>query len=147
VGSWRQRLEDFARDTQVADRVLLLESHAHLADWLSRADVVWLVSRRAEGLYPLVESLAAGKAVIAYATEEAASLVEDGRQALLVPPGGKPLLARWTEKLIEDAAMRLRLGLAASSLARQHHTVDRVVSRLLEIYEEATLLRRRPAAA
>jgi glycosyltransferase involved in cell wall biosynthesis len=147
VGSWRQRLEDFARDTQVADRVLLLDSHAHLAEWLSRADVVWLVSRRAEGLYPLVESLAAGKAVIAYATEEASSLVEDGRHALLIPAGAKPLLARWTEKLIEDAAMRLRLGLAAASLARRHHAVDRVVPRLLAIYEEATLLRRRPAAA
>jgi glycosyltransferase involved in cell wall biosynthesis len=61
----------------------------------------------------LFEYLASGRAVIASRVGAAAEVIRDGETALLVPGGDAPELARALERLLDDPALRHRLGQAA----------------------------------
>jgi glycosyltransferase involved in cell wall biosynthesis len=84
----------------------------------------------------LFEYLASGRAVIASRVGAAAEVIRDGETALLVPGGDAPELARALERLLDDPALRHRLGQAAAALARERFTGARVAERLLEHYRD-----------
>jgi glycosyltransferase involved in cell wall biosynthesis len=60
--------------------------------------------------------------------------IVDGVTGLLVPPRAPEKLAAAIDRLRSDAALRARLGLAASDRARERFTVDRMTDRYEEIY-------------
>jgi glycosyltransferase involved in cell wall biosynthesis len=90
-----------------------------LAAALQAADVVVVPSvvdraGNVDGLpNALLEALAAGRAVIASRVAGIPDVVEDGREALLVPPGDADALASALTRLRDDPALREGLGSAA----------------------------------
>ena len=108
-----------------------LVSRAGLPALLARTDVVVLPSYW-EGLpVSLIESLSAGKAIVASHVGGNPELVSDGVNGLLVPPGDAPALAQALLSLSGDpervrrmgAASRERFaagGFAPAAVARQH---------------------------
>lgn len=82
----------------------------------------------------LFEYLAGGRPVIASRVGVAAEILTDGDDALLVPGGDAPELARALARLLDDGTLRQRLGLRAARLAHSRFTGARVVERLLELY-------------
>jgi len=66
-----------------------------------------------------LEALACGVPVIASAVGGLKEIIIDGDCGLLVPPGDAAALARAMRRLLTDEALRLRLGAAARSRARQ----------------------------
>jgi glycosyltransferase involved in cell wall biosynthesis len=83
----------------------------------------------------LFEYLAAGRAVIASRVGVAAEVLTDDESALLVPGGDTPELARALARLLDDGALRRRLGDRAAALARERLTSARVAASLLDHYE------------
>lgn len=83
----------------------------------------------------LFEYMAAGRAVVASDLPSTAEVVRDEETALLYPPGDVAALASAIRRLREDAALRSRLGAAASELVFSHYTWDararRILARLL----------------
>ncbi|HEU4391984.1 MAG TPA: glycosyltransferase [Blastocatellia bacterium] len=77
-----------------------------------------LASGRSEGL-PVVclEAMAAGKPVIASRTGGLAEVVVDGQNGLLAKPGDHVDLAARIRTVLEDAALRTRLGAKAAETA------------------------------
>jgi len=84
----------------------------------------------------LFEYLAAGRAVIASRVGVAAEVLTDGDSALLVPGGDAPELARALDRLLEDGALRRRLGDRAAALAHERLTGARVTARLIDHYRQ-----------
>jgi len=82
----------------------------------------------------LFEYLAAGRAVIASRVGVAAEVLTDGESALLVPGGDAPELARALDRLLDDGALRRRLGDGAAALAQERLTGARLTARLIDHY-------------
>lgn len=110
-----------------------IEFLGHVADvggLLGAADIFCLPSRF-EGL-PLVllEAMASGLPVAAFAIDGVTDVVEDGRQALLAPPEDVGRLAGNLEQLIGDGNLRRRLGAEARDLVASRYGFDRVADGL-----------------
>jgi glycosyltransferase involved in cell wall biosynthesis len=111
-------------------------AHEEVAPFLRAIDIAVAPSPPAEDPYfsPLkvYEYAAAGCAIIAPSTGQAAERLEHGRDALLVAPGDARALADALEFLARDAAARRRLGAAARVRARREFDWRHVARRLLE---------------
>ena len=106
----------------VRDRVRVLPrvDRAQLKHELARADV-FLFPSLSEGFgAALIEALAAALPVVTTAVGVAADAVEDGRNAVIVPPADAPALSAAVMALVEDPDRRARLGRMAQETARRY---------------------------
>jgi glycosyltransferase involved in cell wall biosynthesis len=78
--------------------------------------------------------MAAGKAIVATALNEAAEVIRDGYDGLLVEPGDVNKFAGATLKLIDDPKERGRLGQNAREQAVKQYSWEHYTRRLEEIY-------------
>jgi glycosyltransferase involved in cell wall biosynthesis len=108
--------------------------HAELQRLYARAAVVVLPSHR-EGLpLCLIEAMAHGKPVVASAVGGIPELVRDGETGCLVAPGDVAGLRTALERLLADASLRRRLGVAARSRAIALCSQHRVTRATLDAY-------------
>jgi len=98
-------------------------------------DVVVHASTRPEpfGLV-IAEAMACGRPVIATAAGGAAELVDDGVDALAVPPNDAAALADAIRRLAGDAALRARLGAAGRAKAERWFDRARLAAEVAPIY-------------
>jgi L-malate glycosyltransferase len=135
-GPVRPSLEALVRSLELQDAVTLVgevrdgRNHHHGFD----ISVLCSVS---EG-FPntLVEAMAAGRPVVATAVGGSIDAVVDGETGLLVPPGSAEQLAAALTRVIEDAALRHRLGDAGRTRAATLFTASDTVARLERMYED-----------
>jgi glycosyltransferase involved in cell wall biosynthesis len=80
----------------------------------------------------LVEAMASGKAVLATRTGGIPEFAIDGKNALVVPPKNIEALARALRRLIENPALRSRLGRAARETASRF-TWERAAAAYLSV--------------
>ncbi len=100
------------------------------------ADVVCLPSYR-EGLpTALVEAAASGLPAVATDVPGCREIVAHGETGLLVPPRSATDLATAIESLVENPALRARLGRRARALAEQEYAVGRIVEQTLAVYQD-----------
>ncbi|HVS37187.1 MAG TPA: glycosyltransferase [Gemmataceae bacterium] len=135
-GPDRARLEAFAAAIGVTDRVAFLGRRPDLGPWLHAAELAWVPSRAGGGVNAALEAMAAGKPVIAARLPALAEIVIDGEVGCLTPPGDKTELARQTRFLLNDADRRRACGEAGRRRAAEHFSVEKLVQRCAELYEE-----------
>lgn len=87
----------------------------------------------------LIEAGACGRAVVAADVSGSRDIVRDGQNGLLVPPRDAPALAAALRRLIEDGALRRRLGARGRAIVSAEYSFDRVAAETLAVY--ARLLR------
>jgi glycosyltransferase involved in cell wall biosynthesis len=134
-GPDRQRLERFAREIQVADRVHFLGEYPGVPSLLARAEAVWVPSRADTGHNVALEAMAAGCPVVASRWPGLAELVVEGETGFLFLPGDKAALARQTRRLLDEPGLRQRLGEAARRHVAEHFSLGAAVARLAELYD------------
>ena len=112
-----------------------LVSHAEVVSYVNTADIavvpvpdmkqeMWLSPMK------LFEYMASGKAVVASAMGQIKDVIKDGKNGLLVPAGDEMALANAINNLIDDIALRSRLGKRARENAVQNHSWEQYISRL-----------------
>jgi glycosyltransferase involved in cell wall biosynthesis len=141
-GVWRGRLEARVRALGLTDHVRFvgLVPPSEIPSWMGILDVVVHLSRR-EGLpRALPQALAAGKPVVAYACDGAPEVCRPGETGFLVAPGDLAGLRESLARLLEDAALRHRLGAQGRAWVTQHFDVAKMVDALHALY--LRLLRR-----
>jgi len=116
-------------------------AHSQVPEMLSIADVAVVPSTPlTAGIggtgTPLkrFEYMAAGKAIVATALNEAAEVIQDDQDGLLVQPGDVNKFAEATLKLINDPKERRRLGQNARDQAVKQYSWENYTKRLEEIY-------------
>ena len=107
-----------------------------VASYLQASDLFVLPSRR-EGLpVALLEAMACGLPCIASrlpgSTE---TIIEDGVNGVLTPPGDEPALAGAMARLLADAAARRRLGTAARATIAERFSSGDTADRWLDAYD------------
>jgi len=136
-GPFEPLMRERASRAGLSDRVSFVGFADDPARWVGAFDIALYPPLESDGMSrALFEYLASGRAVIASRVGAAAEVVRDGETALLVPGGDVPELARALGRLLDDPALRQRLGQAAGAVARERFTAARVAERLLEHYRE-----------
>jgi glycosyltransferase involved in cell wall biosynthesis len=82
-----------------------------------------------------MEAMATGRPVIAARVGGLSDIVADGETGLLVPPGDAEALRRAMARLIDDPALRERMGAAARRRVTAFQAGD-VVPRIEQVYRE-----------
>jgi len=95
-------------------------------DLVAASDVVAHPSLAESFGLAVLEAMAAGKAVVAGATDGPRLLIEDGRDGVLVPPGDVDALVEALAALLEEPERRARLGEAARRRAAAFSVDDMV---------------------
>jgi glycosyltransferase involved in cell wall biosynthesis len=109
-------------------------THAELADLYRRADV-FVFPTLSEGFSrALVEAMAASLPIVTTPAGAAADLLDHESHALLVPKRDAGSIARAVERLLNDQALRARLGKAANARAREF-TIERAHAREIKVLE------------
>jgi glycosyltransferase involved in cell wall biosynthesis len=142
-GALREALEHHARELGLTHTVRFVGRQSNMRDWLALAELTVLPSFY-EGL-PLVaiESLAAGRPVVATEVDGTPEVVVDGRTGLLVPPNDSGRLAEAICHLLGHEELRHRLGRAGRDWVRERFTHERQVRETQNLYLRA--LDRSPA--
>lgn len=133
-GSLREALERQAAALGLRDAVRFVGFQANVPDWLALADISVLSSLH-EGL-PLVaiESLAAGRPMVATAVDGTPEVVLDERTGLTVPPGEARPLARALCRLLGSAELRRSLALAGRTWVLENFTRERQMRDTQQLY-------------
>jgi glycosyltransferase involved in cell wall biosynthesis len=128
-----------------------LEGSLDLRAWVSEAErdallgqaQVFALPSKAEGLpMALLEAMAHGMACVTSPVGGIPELVRDGRNGLLVPPGDPKALAAALRSLVDDPALRRRLGQAAREDVLPL-SIDAYSGRLGQIYADVLAARAR----
>ena len=124
-GPLKSALLSQAKSLGVGERVVLVGPvpHADIHGWLDAMDVA-VVPHANEYRSPikLFEAMARGKAVLAPRTEPIASVVQDGTTGMLFSTNDEADLAGKLGVMVEDTALRERLGAAARMDVENNHT-------------------------
>jgi glycosyltransferase involved in cell wall biosynthesis len=136
-GALRSALQAQAHAVGLDRAVRFVGQQADVADWLALADITVLPSFY-EGL-PLaaVESLAAGRPMVATAVDGTPEVVVDGETGLLVAPGDGEGLARALCRLLADPAERQRLARTGRAWVSEHFDERQQVRRTQDLYAAA----------
>lgn len=119
---------------QPRDRVVAI---VEAADVVVQPSIV-LPSGKTEGIpVALMEALAAERAVVASEVSGIPELVVDGVTGLLVAPGDAVALADAIERLLDDAALRARLGTAGRSKVLEEFDLHRNTALLAERFRRS----------
>lgn len=135
-------LQEMSNRFGLQDRCHFEPSTADVALWLRAIDIFVLPSLSEALSNSLMEAMACGCAVVASQVGGNPELVSDGTTGLLFEAGNSSELADRLERLILEADLRIRFGIAASASVRERFSLDASVGRMEEIYEE--LLGRKP---
>jgi glycosyltransferase involved in cell wall biosynthesis len=111
--------------------------HDRLAELYRRAAVVACPSHREGFGVVCAEAMAHGRPVVAGAVGGLLDLVVDGKTGLLVPPRDPGALRHALQSLLDDAALRRRLGKAGRERARSLLSWKRVTDATIAAYREA----------
>ena len=142
-GQTRSSVEDMVKKNQMHHAVIMTGAIAHsqVPEMLSIADVAVVPSTPVTASFggtgtplKLFEYMAAEKAIVATAHKEAAEVIQDGHNGLLVEAGDVNQFAEAALKLINDPEKRRRLGQNAREQAVKQYSWEHYTRRLEEIY-------------
>lgn len=110
-----------------------------VAAMIAAADVLILPSYDENLPMSVIEGMAAGLAVVATPVGAVEDIVIHGETGLLISPGDILALAEALRRLVDDPALRVRLGVAAQAVHRQRLDIKPYVTKLVELWREAAM--------
>ena len=117
-------------------RVVWLGARDDMPALMASANIVVLPTIYGEGVPKvLIEAAASGRAIVTSDAPGCRDVCRDGINGLLTVPGDADALERAIRRLVDDAALRQRMGAAGRRIAEEHFSLDRVVRETLSLYE------------
>lgn len=147
--AYAEALKELVEARGLGTRVIWTGARPDVPDLMNAMDVVVHTSVRGEPFgRVIIEAMAIGKPVVATRAGGVPEFVNDGTDALLLPPGDTAALAGCLDRLLGDVALRERLGKAAVQSAKRF-ALARHVEAMTAVFEKAAsgTSRRREAVA
>ncbi len=141
-GPLRGRLEALANELNVVDRVIFAGEMQNTAviPYYHASDVFALASVARSEAFGIVqiEAMAAGLPVINTSLDSGVPFVSlHGETGLTVPPEDPHAMAGAINRLLDDQALRQRLGQAGRQRARQEFSLKTMTNRTLAVYADS----------
>jgi glycosyltransferase involved in cell wall biosynthesis len=131
-----RQVEDFSEN--LPSNVLFLQSLPHeavMSAW-SRCSIALMPSLCLDACPTVtMEAMMMGRPIVASRIGGLSDIVLDGETGFLVPPGDWPVLQRAIQCLLDDTALRERMGIMAKQRVVEFQART-VVSRIEKIYQE-----------
>lgn len=136
-GELREPLKARVRELGLDDVVVFTGLRRDVPRLLVALDLFVMPSRW-EGLpMALLEAMACGKPAVVTAVGGIPSVIDDGRNGVLLPPEQPAAMTDALQRLLADAELRARLGSAARECALRLYDVGRVVDAYESMYLDA----------
>ena len=135
-GPLRPEAERLAAELGVAGAVCFLGHREDVPELLASAECALLASDYEGCPLSVVEAMAAGVPVAATDAGGTGELVQPGRTGELGPIGDAEALAIALERVLGDPARAVELGAEGRRVAEASLSLERMVDRLVELYEE-----------
>jgi len=135
-GPERARLLRFREQVRIADKVHFLGERGDVPQLLPHLDLLWSSSGYEGQSNVILEAMAAGVPVVATDVAGTRELIVHGETGYLVPVGDRAALAGYAERLLNDRRLAMQLADAAKKRAFQLFSVEKMVSRYVELYRE-----------
>jgi glycosyltransferase involved in cell wall biosynthesis len=135
-GPDRDRIEHRAHELGVVKRCLFLGYQEQVARFYAAFDGMILPSVNEGTPVSAIESLAAGRPVVATRVGGVPDVVDDGEDGFLVDPGSTAQLADRLEQLARDPALRARMGEHGAGRMGARYAVARLVDDMDALYRQ-----------
>jgi len=135
-GELKDELEKLSQDLGIHESVHFLGARTDVHELLSAIDIFILPSLWEGQPISIMEAGAAGKPVIATNIDGIADLLDNEKNALLVPVKDAHSLAMAMMRLIEDAGLRNRLSAAIQATISESFTVENMAKNMGDLYRE-----------
>jgi glycosyltransferase involved in cell wall biosynthesis len=132
-GPKRKELETLSQVLGIEEKVVLL-GEKDARKFLSAFDILAMTSRMEGMPYVLLEAMAAGLPIVATNASGVELLIKPQVNGAIIPTDDLEALTTELTALATDRSLRLRMG-AASQKRVAGFTIDRMVDRILSIYE------------
>ncbi len=133
-GPLRPGLEAMAAELGIKEKVLFVGERHDIPAMLASLDVSILISSSESLSNVILESMAAGVAVVATDVGGNPELVKDGETGVLVPPGDEKKLVDALAHLVCDPITRAQYAGRGREFARSHFHIDEVCRRFERLY-------------
>ncbi len=129
------KLRDLSKKLNLEDSVSFVKATLDVRRFLTLMDIFVFPSIQ-EGLgLSLIEAMASGKVCIATSIGGISSVIEDGKNGLLVQPGDSHSLTEAMRRLLLDKELFSRLGSAARNSVKNKFSLDRMMEETIRFYE------------
>jgi len=136
-GEQRAAIEKQIREKHLERHVFIAGFRADALD-LTRGFDVFVTSPVHEGMcLALVEAMASGKPAVATRAGGIPEVMVDGETGFLVEPRDHVALAQRVVTLLEDEALRRRMGTAAHERARTRFSIETMIEGIAAVYDSA----------
>ncbi|MEO2028766.1 MAG: glycosyltransferase [Fuerstiella sp.] len=135
-GPVRDQLAELAQSFDCRDRIIFLGHRTDAAALTKQFDVFCLASSFEGMSNSLMEAMAAAVPVAVSDIPSNRELVEHEQTGLLFPHGDGAAMMKALKRILEDAELAGRLGTAGFSLMSEHHSVEQMVQRHVDLYQE-----------
>lgn len=131
-----EKLQLLAEEYGIKDKVYFCGYIHPVSPIISRIDIGILPTIVPESFgLSAIEYMQAGKPVITTNNGAQTEFITNGENGLLIPPGDSEALAKALKKLVDDPALRKRLGEKAKGSVEQKFSYDTFYKQIMEIYE------------
>ncbi len=134
-GPRRQWIEQKIQELGLSGKVTLLGHREDVPNILASLSILVLPSTAHEGIPQIIlQAQSMGKAVIGTSVGGIPEVVRDGETGLLAALQSGPALAEKITRLLNDPALRQRLGQQALAYAQREYSSERMCERLEALY-------------
>lgn len=130
------QLKQLARDLGVAEKVKFLGHVDNVPGFLLNIDLLVHTTDREPFGRVFIEAMAASKPVVAFDSGGAAEIVANGETGFLIPTGDIEAMASAVCRLLDDPALRQRMGEAGRRRVEERYTIQRHVDSVFQVYQE-----------
>jgi glycosyltransferase involved in cell wall biosynthesis len=136
-GPLRESLQRRASQLGIAEKVVFRGFCDDMPRFYSQLDVVVMPSFYEGMPMVLLESMAAGKAIVSTNVGEVPAVLRDGFTGFLVQPGNCEQLAASLRQVLADEELRVRVGREAKAFISSTYDIVPVCNRYLDVYRSA----------
>ncbi len=134
-GPQRARLMRFVDCVEIPDRIHFLGQRLDARQIIAGLDFFWHAATQEASSLALLQALSAGVPVVALDTPAHRALITHGESGFLAEPDDRPAFARWTHKMLEDAALRQQVARAGQRVGGKF-TAESLVRDYVQLYRE-----------
>lgn len=138
-----EEIQNFARSLNLGNNLIFTGFRKDMVNLFSAMDIfVYPAYAEAFGLV-LIEAISLGLPVVSSNCDGVPEIVVDGETGRLVPPRNSEVLTKTVLEMLNDRKRMEKFGSAGRSRVLKVYDLEKVVSRLEELYEELLKERRR----
>ncbi len=133
---WLKQLMQLSSELSLNDKLAFVGAQTDMATVMNAIDILVHPSPMEPFGRAIIEAMAAGKAVIAVNSFGPAEVISDGENGLLVPTATPEAFAHAVTRLIEDEALRERIGRAARKFVIERFSPQLHAEAILRLWFE-----------